>query len=177
MTASRICLIAAALASIAPPSTAVASCSLFDDAPCVCVPSFCSVESGDPCQPDLAYGPQDIVEIVVHSGASGAEPAALNSSEDATRFLRGSWKPPEGVAFDGILMDVSFAFDRSGALRSTPNIAFFSPDAPQATQTLFGQTVREAILRCTPLPFSATFGRNMQGHLLAVRFVVDQKTR
>jgi hypothetical protein len=168
-------LIAAALAWCAVPSPASASCSLFDDAPCM--PSFCSVESGDSCQPDIAYKPNEVDQIAVHSDAQGGAPAELNSPGDTGRFLRSCWKPPQGAAFDGLLMDVSFAFDRNGALRSTPNITFFSPDASPSAQLLYGQTVREAILRCSPLPFSARYGRIMERHLLDIRFIVDRTTR
>ncbi len=154
---------------------AFAACSLFDDAPCI--PSFCSVESGEPCQPDVAYKPDEVDQIAVHSAAPGGAAAELNSPSDTARFLRGCWKPPQGAAFDGLLMDVSFAFDRGGALRSTPNITFFSPGAPEAARMLYGQTVREAIIRCSPLPFSASFGRLMARHLLAVRFIVDSTKR
>lgn len=154
---------------------ASASCSLFDDAPCI--PSFCSVESGEPCQPDVAYKPSEVDQIAVHSAERGGVPVELNSPADTARFLRGCWKPPEGAAFDGMLMDVSFAFARDGALRSTPNITFFSPDAPEAARALYGQTVREAVMRCSPLPFSAAYGRIMEQHLLAVRFIVDSTKR
>ena len=166
---------AAVLAWCAAAMPASASCSLFDDAPCT--PSFCSVESGDSCQPDVAYKPNEVDQIAVHSTAPAGAPEVLNSSGDTARFLRGCWKPPEGAVFDGLLMDVSFAFARDGSLRSTPNITFFSPDASVAARTLYGETVREAITRCTPLPFSPAYGRIMEQHLLAVRFIVDSTKR
>jgi hypothetical protein len=173
-TAFALTVSIAAVACFAPPPE-FASCSLFDDAPCV--PSFCSVESADSCQPDVAYKPNDIDEIAVHSVTAGVDVAEINLPGDAARFLRGCWKPPQGAAFDGMLMDLRFAFDRNGAMRSTPNIMFFSPDAPQDARTLYGLTVREAIVRCSPLPFSASYGRAVKGRRLAVRFVVDRKTR
>ncbi len=163
----------AALAWWAAPSRAAASCSLFDDAPCN--PSFCSIESLDSCEPDVFYLPSDIDEITVHSSATGAELAEINSPADAARYMRACWKPPQGAAFDGLLMDVRFAFDRHGALRTSPNIVFFAPDAPEAAQIFYGLSIREAINRCSPLPFSARYGATVEERLLAVRFIVDKK--
>lgn len=162
----------AALAWLPAPSPASASCSLFDDAPCI--PSFCNVESLDSCEPDVYYRPSDIDEITVHSAAAGAELAAIDTPADAARYLRFCWKPPQGAAFDGLLMDVRFAFDRKGGMRSTPNIVYFSPDAPQHAQVFYGLSIREAINRCSPLPFSARFAASVEDRLLAVRFIVDK---
>ena len=164
-----------ALAWLAAASPAAASCSLFDDAPCI--PSFCSIESLDSCEPDVAFRPSDIDEIAVHSAAAGAELAEINSPADTARYLRACWKPPQGAAFDGLLMDVRFAFDRKGGMRTTPNIVFFSPDAPQDAQVFYGLSIREAINRCSPLPFSKRYAATVEDRLLAVRFIVDKKPR
>lgn len=167
---------ACALFFIAAPQAVLASCSLLDDAHCVS--SFCSIESGDSCEPDVAFRPSDIDEITVHASAvAGAAVNEINSPLDAARYLRTCWKPPQGAAFEGLSMDVRFAFDRKGGMRKTPNIVFFSPDAPPSAQKHYGLSIREAIISCSPLPFSARFASTVEARLLAVRFIVDKKTR
>lgn len=163
-------------------------CSVLDGRPCH--PSFCGLFHRAPCFPE--YLPplgQDLrltIEIDDDNDPSANPDAAANATPDRDvevdsiramyAALRTCWvPPPRASARQGMQYSVRFSFKRSGEIIATPRRTYISPDAPQEARDTYGDAIKAALERCTPLHFSDGMGGAVAGRPIAICFV-DKRT-
>jgi hypothetical protein len=95
----------------------------------------------------------------------------VDTIRDVFRALQACWQPPSGSGFSGQELTVRFSFKRSGELLGKPRITYYKAGTEADQREPFTRAVREAFERCTPLPFTESFGRAIAGRIFAFRFV------
>jgi hypothetical protein len=70
---------------------------------------------------------------------------------------------------------VRFAFNRDGGIISKPRVTYTTPGTDDDTRKTYRNAIKEALDRCTPLPFSPGMGGAIAGRPIAVRFVDNRK--
>jgi hypothetical protein len=85
--------------------------------------------------------------------------------------LQACWRPPAGSGFSGQEITVRLAFKRNGEVLGQPRITYYKAGGDRDQRDAFTRSVREAFERCTPLPFSDSFGAAVAGRLFTFRFV------
>jgi hypothetical protein len=155
-------------------------------------PSFCSVFSRHPCQPDINYPFGQDLRLTIASrtpeqpaqapGASAPDEKKENARErrldtirDMFAALRGCWVPPaKDVARPGTQLSVRLSFKRNGEPVGPPRITYVSPGTPPEVRKTYLDAVTAALDRCTPLPFSRGLGGALAGRPIAIRFIDDR---
>ena len=74
-------------------------------------------------------------------------------------------------------MSVRFAFKRTGELIGEPRVTYTTPGIDDDTRRIYRDAIKEALDRCTPLPFSAGMGGAIAGRPIAVRLVDTRRHR
>jgi hypothetical protein len=163
-------------------------CSLLDGKPCH--PAFCGLFHRGPCFPE--YLPpigQDLrltIEIDDDNDPTAKPDAVVNATPDRDfaldsigdmyATLRACWlPPPRDAARHGMQYSVRFSFKRNGEIIAAPRRTYVTPDAPQAVRDTYGEAIKAALERCTPLHFSEGMGGAVAGRPIAIRFV-DNRT-
>ncbi|HXW23871.1 MAG TPA: hypothetical protein VEK73_03915 [Xanthobacteraceae bacterium] len=154
-------------------------------------PTFCSVFSHHPCQPDINYPFGQDLRLTIASRTTGepehpADAAApeekkdapehrLNTIRDMFAALRACWVPPaKDVARAGTQMSVRLSFKRNGEPMGAPRVTYVSPGTPPDVRQTYLDAVTGALKRCTPLPFSRGLGGALAGRPIAIRFIDDR---
>ena len=102
-------------------------------------------------------------------------PDTLRAMFDA---LGGCWVPPaNGEAWAGMEISIRFAFKRSGDLIAAPVMTYASLHAPASARQSYFDSIRGALERCNPLPFTAGLGGAIAGRPIAVRFIENRVLR
>jgi hypothetical protein len=102
---------------------------------------------------------------------TGPRPDRLGPIRDVFAALQAFWQPPGGSGFSGQELTVRLSFKRSGEVLGKPRITYYKPGHRDSDRDAFAHSVREAFERCTPLPFSASFGAAVAGRPFSVRFI------
>jgi hypothetical protein len=163
-------------------------------------PSFCSVFSRHPCQPDINYPfgqdlrltiksssaeqPEPHQQVAVASPANGdgatekpedAPEHRLNTIHDMFEALRACWVPPaKDVARSGTQLSVRLSFKRNGEPMGAPRVTYVSPGTPPDVRQTYLDAITSALKRCTPLPFTRGLGGALAGRPIAIRFIDDR---
>jgi hypothetical protein len=154
-------------------------------------PTFCSVFSRHPCQPDINYPFGQDLRLTIASRAAEppAEAAAtaspetkeaaperrLNTIRDMFAALRACWVPPDkDAARPGTQLSVRLSFKRDGEPIGPPRVTYVSPGTPADVRKTYLEAVTAALKRCTPLPLSKGLGGALAGRPIAIRFVDDR---
>jgi hypothetical protein len=156
-------------------------------------PSFCSVFSRHPCQPDINYPFGQDLRLTIASRtppqadptadapAGGEKPEAaaerkLNTIRDMFAALRGCWVPPaKDASRPGMQMSVRLSFKRNGEPMSKPRVTFVTPDTPPEVRQTYLDAITASLKRCTPLPFTPGLGGALAGRPIAIRFIDDRQ--
>ncbi len=85
--------------------------------------------------------------------------------------IQACWRPPAGSGFSGQEITLRISFKRSGEVLGQPRITYYKAGTEADQREPFTRAVREAFERCTPLPFTESFGRAIAGRIFAFRFV------
>lgn len=155
------------------------TCSVLSGHPCL--PTVCSVFRGRPCQPQYPFPLGENLQLTVNSTQERqGEPVDPDHKIDTIRAmfaaLRACWLPPApDKAHDGMQMSVRFAFNRDGGIISEPRVTYTTPGVGDDTRKTYREAIKEALGRCTPLPFSPGMGGAIAGRPIAVRFVDNRK--
>jgi hypothetical protein len=167
----------------------VAACSVFDGR--ACAPTICSVFDRDPCIPAIEFPIGQGLRWTVKSAAIdhrpartivgdvvAAPPRKLDTLRAMFDALGGCWIPPaKGEAWAGMEMSVRFAFKRSGEMIAAPAMTYASRNPPAGAREIYFDTIRAALARCTPLPFTAGMGEAIAGRPIAIRFIENRVLR
>lgn len=161
-------------------------------------PSFCSVFSHHPCQPDFNYPFGENLQLTIKSRADEApqqvaaasapdakaiddkdKDAAerrLNTIGDMFEALRACWVPPaKDESRPGTQLSVRLSFKRNGEPVGPPRVTYVSAGTPPDVRKTYLDAVTAALNRCTPLPFTRGLGGALAGRPIAIRFVDDRQ--
>jgi hypothetical protein len=169
-------------------------CSVFSRRPCVPEPLYpfgenlqLTIVSGATDQPadgpEAAANAASAAETAKTEGKTEGEhrPDAehrLDTIADMFGALRACWlPPPQDEARPGMQMSVRLSFTRSGQMLGAPRVTYASPDAPPAARDIYHDAIMAALMRCTPLPFTAGLGGALAGRPIAIRYVDNRKAQ
>jgi hypothetical protein len=155
------------------------TCSVFSPQPCL--PTVCSPLQDGPCQPQYPFPLGENLQLTVNSkpdqhGAHVDPDHKVDNIRGMFAALRACWQPPQAdQAHDGVQMSVRFAFNRTGGIIGEPRVTYTTPGIDDDTRKTYREAIKEALDRCTPLPFSSGMGGAIAGRPIAIRFVDDRK--
>lgn len=155
------------------------TCSVFSRHPCL--PTVCSPLRHGPCQPQYPFPLGENLQLTVNSkpdqqGKRVDPDHKINTIRAMFAALRTCWQPPPpDKAHIGMQMSVRFAFNRSGGIIAEPRVTYATRGIDDDTRKVYRDAIKEALDRCTPLPFSAGMGGAIAGRPIAIRFVDNRK--
>jgi hypothetical protein len=155
------------------------TCSVFSRHPCL--PTVCSPLRHGPCQPQYPFPLGENLQLTVHSkrdqhGERVDPDHKVDNIRGMFAALRACWQPPEGdKAHSGTQMSVRFAFNRNGGIIGEPRVTYATPGIDDDTRKTYREAIKQALDRCTPLPFSTGMGGAIAGRPIAIRYVDDRK--
>lgn len=85
--------------------------------------------------------------------------------------IQGCWRRPAGSGYSGQEITLRISFKRNGEVLGEPRITYYKAGTQPEQREAFTRSVREAFERCTPLPFTESFGAAIAGRIFAFRFV------
>jgi hypothetical protein len=88
--------------------------------------------------------------------------------------IQACWRPPAGSGYSGQEITLRLSFKRNGEVLGRPRITYYKAGTQADQREPFTRAVREAFERCTPLPFTESFGRSIAGRIFSFRFVDAQ---
>jgi hypothetical protein len=104
-------------------------------------------------------------------------PRQIERLRDLSVFIGTCWKRPGRQLGDsGQEMSIRMSFSRRGEVIGKPRITFYKPSPDAELREAFVNSVKAALERCTPLPFSENFGGAIAGRPLTFRFVDARST-
>lgn len=108
---------------------------------------------------------------------SGEEiPKEVNTLNDIVRAMQACWRPA-GVRHSGQSVTIRISFKRNGEVLGKPMITHYREGEPDAAnREAFTQAVREALVRCSPMPFTDKLGAAVAGRPFTFRFVDSPAT-
>jgi hypothetical protein len=108
---------------------------------------------------------------------SGEElPKQVNTLNDIVRAMQACWRPT-GVQYSGQSVTIRISFKRNGEVLGKPMITHYREGEPDAAnREAFTQAVREALVRCSPMPFTDKLGAAVAGRPFTFRFVDSPAT-
>lgn len=95
----------------------------------------------------------------------------IDTIQEVFQALRACWRAPAGSGLSGQEITVRLSFKRNGEVLGKPRITYYKPGTQEDLREPFTRAVREAFERCTPLPFTESFGAAIAGRVFAIRFV------
>jgi hypothetical protein len=108
---------------------------------------------------------------------SGEEiPKQVNTLNDIVRAMQACWRPAS-VRYSGQSVTIRISFKRNGEVLGKPMITHYREGEPDAAnRDAFTQAVREALVRCSPMPFTDKLGAAVAGRPFTFRFVDSPAT-
>jgi len=98
-------------------------------------------------------------------------PKLVNTLSDIGKAMQACWQPG-GVRYSGQEVTIRLSFKRNGEVLGKPMITHYRAGEPDAeNRQAFTQAVREALVRCSPMPFSESLGAAVAGRLFTFRFI------
>lgn len=97
-------------------------------------------------------------------------PQQINRIKDVFDAIQACWQPPGGSSFSGQEITLRLSFKRNGEVLGKPRITYYKAGAQPEQREAFTRSVQDAFERCTPLPFTESFGRAIAGRIFAFRF-------
>lgn len=95
----------------------------------------------------------------------------VNTLRDVGRAIQSCWDPGE-VRYSGQEITILVSFKRNGEVLGKPKITHYRAGEPNAAnRDAFTQAVRDAFVRCSPLPFSPALGAAVAGRPFTFRFI------
>jgi hypothetical protein len=133
-----------------------------------------SQDLGDPDerqqQLEPAPGLSENLSGVVRPGSNEAVPR-VDSLREIFRALGACWHAPAGSGYSGQEVTLRLAFKRNGEVLGQPRITYYNPGGGDPDQReAFTRSIREAFVRCHPLPFTEKLGGAVAGRLFVFRF-------
>ncbi|WP_114948719.1 hypothetical protein [Microvirga calopogonii] len=103
-------------------------------------------------------------------------PKQIDTLNDIVRAMQACWRPM-GVRYSGQSVTIRISFKRNGEVLGKPMITHYREGEPDAAnREAFTQAVREALVRCSPMPFTDKLGAAVAGRPFTFRFVDSPAT-
>jgi hypothetical protein len=100
----------------------------------------------------------------------------VDTLNDIVRAMQACWRPT-GVRYSGQSVTIRISFKRNGEVLGKPMITHYREGEPDgANREAFTQAVREALVRCSPMPFTDKLGAAVAGRPFTFRFVDSPAT-
>jgi hypothetical protein len=107
---------------------------------------------------------------IIRPGTGEAAPTRIETLRDVGRAMQACWKPA-GTPHSGQEVTIRMSFKRNGQVLGQPRITHYRAGRQGETRDAFTQAVRDALVRCSPMPFSPSLGAAIAGRPFAFRFV------
>jgi hypothetical protein len=100
------------------------------------------------------------------------EPVArIERIRDVFAALQACWRPPRDGGFTGQEITIRLSFNSTGVPLGRPRITYYKAGGDASDRQAFARSVAAAFSRCTPLPFSKSFGSAIAGRPFTFRFI------
>jgi hypothetical protein len=108
---------------------------------------------------------------MVWSNPRAEPPKVVDTLNDIGRAMQACWQPGS-VQYTGQEVTIRISFKRNGEVLGKPMITHYRAGEPDAeNREAFTRAVREALVRCSPMPFSEKLGAAVAGRPFTFRFV------
>ncbi len=108
---------------------------------------------------------------LIYPRADAEAPREIDTLNDIGRAMQACWQPA-GVRNTGQEVTVRLSFRRNGEVLGKPMITHYRAGEPDAeNRQAFTQAVREALVRCSPMPFTDKLGAAVAGRPFTFRFI------
>lgn len=114
------------------------------------------------------------IQGVVKPNTKAAPVQRINTLREVFQALQACWHPPGGSGYSGQEITLRLSFKRNGEVLGTPRITYYKAGTQGEQREPFTRSVREAFERCTPFPFTESFGAAIAGRIFSFRFVDAQ---
>lgn len=113
---------------------------------------------------------------IIHPPSGEELPRQVDTLNDIVRAMQACWRPT-GVRYSGQSVTIRISFKRNGEVLGKPMITHYREGEPDAAnREAFTQAVREALGRCSPMPFTDKLGAAVAGRPFTFRFVDSPAT-
>lgn len=141
------------------------------------LPAFAQGLFGDP--DDRREPPPSLPQSfngIIHPPSGEEIPKQVNTLNDIVRAMQACWRPT-GIRHSGQSVTIRISFKRNGEVLGKPMITHYREGEPDAAdREAFTQAVREALGRCSPMPFTDKLGAAVAGRPFTFRFVDSPAT-
>jgi hypothetical protein len=107
---------------------------------------------------------------VIRPGSGEPAPTRIDTLRDVGRAMRACWQPT-GDRHSGQEVTIRISFKRNGAVLGQPRITHYRAGRQGENREAFTQAVRDAFVRCTPMPVSPSLGAAIAGRPFTFRFI------
>ncbi|WP_091127957.1 hypothetical protein [Microvirga guangxiensis] len=132
----------------------------------------------DPAEEQRRYEPlpslPESLNGIVRPQKDAPEVPRIDRIRDVFRAIQACWRPPRGSGYSGQELTIRLSFKRSGEVLGLPKITYYRAGSEPEQREPFTRSVREAFVRCTPLPFTDSLGGAVAGRPFVFRFVDSQ---
>lgn len=132
----------------------------------------------DPDEEQRRYEPlptlPESLNGIVRPQDDATEIKRVDRIRDVFRAIQACWKPPRGSGYSGQELTLRMSFKRNGEVLGQPRITYYRAGTVPDQREPFTRSVREAFVRCTPLPFTDALGGAIAGRPFVFRFVDSQ---
>jgi hypothetical protein len=111
---------------------------------------------------------------VVRPSEGAPEVRRIDKIIDVFHAIQACWRPPSGSGYSGQELTIRLSFKRSGEVLGQPKITYYRAGTIAEQREPFTRSVRDAFVRCTPLPFTEALGGAVAGRPFVFRFIDSQ---
>ena len=115
--------------------------------------------------------PQQL-DAIIRPHTDAQRPERIERIRDVAVAIRACWRPPRGtLRYSGQELSIRMSFSRDGQLIGRPQITYYKRAGEPEAREAFVNSVKAALQRCVPLPFSESLGAAVAGRPFTFRFV------
>jgi hypothetical protein len=115
--------------------------------------------------------PQQL-DAIIRPDTRALRPERIERLRDVAAFIGTCWRRPrDALGYSGQEMSVRMSFTRGGQVIGRPRITYYKRSDDAEARDAFINSVKAALQRCMPLPFSDSFGAAIAGRPFVFRFV------
>jgi hypothetical protein len=104
-------------------------------------------------------------------------PPRIERIRDVFLLIGSCWRwQPSTLGHSGQELTVRMSFNARGELIGKPRITYYKRAGDREARDAFVNSIKSALQRCTPLPFSERFGAAIAGRPFTFRFVDASST-
>jgi hypothetical protein len=110
------------------------------------------------------------------AGLTSSQPPAttdkvIDSPREIGPRIVACWKPPPLGEDTTHQITIRMEFARDGSIFGEPRVTYIDAGSGNGARQALEDSVHAALRQCTPLHFSRSFGANMAGYPIIIRFI------